>query len=76
MKKKKNKEFYVSLKGINLTEQQNSRIEKGIQEVVLKELMTLKEIPDNSILLTKFPNLKGTTMGMWMPHKDSVIRIK
>jgi hypothetical protein len=78
MKNKLNKEFYISLEGIEISNEQLNRIEKGIQELVIKELSKLKTIPDNSILLTKFPNFKniGITMGMWLPPKESIIRFK
>lgn len=78
MKSSKNKEFYISLEGINLTEEQIIKIEKGIHELVLKELSKLNTTPDNTLLLTKFPRFRhdGVSMGMWVPNKDSILRIK
>lgn len=75
MKNINNKEFYISLEGIELTNEQINRIEKGIQELVLKEISKLNNVPKNTLLLTKFPDFinENITMGMWLPPKDSII---
>lgn len=65
---KSKKQFFVSLEGIDLSEQQLKNIDKGIQNVVLKELSNV----DNSQPfiavrdLTKIPKFPKPLPGIWI----------
>jgi hypothetical protein len=80
----KESKFEVSLSGLNLTKEQISQIDKGIKEVVMRELakidhkgdMVISRVPlkqeDDITLRALNPNPFhiGATDGIWVRVKD------
>jgi len=78
MADQKPNEFHISLEGIELSDEQISRIEKGIHEVVLREITPIKDVGENAFIVKKFPDfIRGeVTLGMWWPDHDSILKLR